>query len=147
MQFVSSSLNQKDEDGVYPFSQVFVDEKLTFGDDFPKEWRVMKQSNVKEKVNGKDTGNQVTKVQVYPNDTYLQLKKLKLLTTLNSVPKTPIIVHSNLSAQDLTGHVLKLKDGKYKIGFQHTSRAKGVSVEWSFDAFQVEVDGDGYEIE
>lgn len=146
MDFISSSLNVKDENGVYPFAQVYVDEELTFGDSFPKSWRIMKQSNTKEKVNGVATGNQVTKLMVYPDVTYSQLAKLKLLSTLNSVPKTPLIVHDNLSAQDLTGKVLTLKKGKYKIGFQHTSRAQGVNVNWSFDAFQVDVAGDGYAV-
>lgn len=146
MEFISSSLNVKDENGIYPFAQVYVDEESTFGDSFPKSWRIIKQSNTKEKVNGAETGNQVTKLMVYPEATYSQFAKLKLLATLNSIPKTPLIVHDNLSAQDLTGKVLTLKNGKYKIGFQHTSRAQGVSVNWSFDAFQVDVDGDGYAI-
>ncbi|MDO5304147.1 MAG: hypothetical protein Q4E87_01065 [bacterium] len=146
MEFISGNLNAKDENGIYPFAQVYVDEKQTFGDSFPKSWRIMKQSNTKEKVDGVETGNQVTKLMAYPAETYSQLAKMKLLSTLTQVPKTPLIVHDNLSSRDLTGTTLTLKDDKYKIGFQHTSRAQGVSVNWAFDAFQIDVAGDGYAI-
>ena len=50
MEFISGNLNAKDENGIYPFAQVYVDEKQTFGDSFPKSWRIMKQYNTKEKV-------------------------------------------------------------------------------------------------
>ncbi|OTA48242.1 hypothetical protein BHL83_09770 [Limosilactobacillus reuteri] len=146
MDFISSALDTKDRNGVYPFSNVFVDEELTFGNNFPHDWHIVKQANVKERVAGHNTGKQITRVMAYPENTYQQLAKLNLLATLESIPATPIFVHDNLSAQDVTEHVLSLKKGKYKIGFQHTSQARGIDVTWAFNKFQLDVDSDGYDI-
>lgn len=147
MQFYSGNLNAKDQDGIYPFEQIFVDEEQTFGNEFPKEWRIIKTSVVtKPKLKGQYVEGQATKILAYPENVYQQMKKMNLLSTLESVDKTTLIVYDNLTNRNLKNKVLKLNDGHYFIGFSHDSKSKGLDVIWAFEHFKIYVPSGDYEI-